>query len=172
MNGTQNVENLSDIEYKVLQILKENSRISLTEISRILGISRITAGKVIKNLQEKGVKFTVSYEEEGLIAFVISSECEGKEDYECYKLVDGRYILLIKSKNLKDLSEKISKVKEKREIYIAVEKVGKKFSFSVKCDYCGKIIKESPIIYKYRRRKHYACCEACLNGIKERLKVI
>ena len=42
--------NLSDIDYEILEILRENARTSISEISRRLGISRVTVRRRIRKL--------------------------------------------------------------------------------------------------------------------------
>ncbi|MCG2884939.1 MAG: winged helix-turn-helix transcriptional regulator, partial [Vulcanisaeta sp.] len=42
--------NLTDIERKVLNILRENSRASVSEIAEELGVSRATVSRAIRSL--------------------------------------------------------------------------------------------------------------------------
>ena len=35
-----------------------------------------------------------------------------------------------------------------------------------KCDYCGKEIRDSPVIYKHKNKVYVLCCETCLREFK------
>ncbi|MCD6164486.1 MAG: winged helix-turn-helix transcriptional regulator [Candidatus Odinarchaeota archaeon] len=58
--------NLSEADYEILRILQENARASISDISRKLGLSRVTVRQRIKKLIESGVikKFTVILDDE------------------------------------------------------------------------------------------------------------
>ena len=43
-------------EYKMIKLLKQNSRTPITEMASILGISRITANRMLSALVERGYK--------------------------------------------------------------------------------------------------------------------
>lgn len=36
-----------------------------------------------------------------------------------------------------------------------------------KCDYCGREITEEPIVYKYRNKVYFFCCETCFREFKK-----
>ncbi|WP_373469035.1 TRASH domain-containing protein [Acidianus infernus] len=40
----------------------------------------------------------------------------------------------------------------------------------MRCDYCSGVIMGSPLILKKGRKTYYACCKACLDGLKNKLK--
>ncbi|ACP39370.1 putative transcriptional regulator, AsnC family [Sulfolobus islandicus Y.G.57.14] len=153
------MEKLTDLEFRALEILREDSRISVTELAKRLNISRSTATRLLRNLSRKGVKFTIKFQNEPLIAFTISESCQSDE---CYKLLDGRFINIIRANTLEDLENKLKNVKGKDLVFIG------KSSFVVKCDYCGKEIYDNPLTYKIGRRTYYACCNSCLTGLKEK----
>jgi len=54
--------NLNEIDYEILEILRENARISISEISRRLGISRVTVRRRIRKLVDEDIikKFTIA----------------------------------------------------------------------------------------------------------------
>ena len=157
---------LSDLEYKVLQLLKEDSRLPASEIGKNLGISRVTVSRIINSLKEKGVKFTVDYDE-GVTAFVITDE--DVEGGECFELIDGNLLCIIKAKDLDSLEEKLKKIKHKFQIFLSHKKRNSvKVSSEVKCDYCGAVIKGEPLIFRRGKKIYYACCRSCLKGLKEK----
>ncbi|WP_205835818.1 TRASH domain-containing protein [Metallosphaera hakonensis] len=163
-----NVKELSEIEYKVLQYLRSNSRLSSSRLAKELGLSRATVAKVINSLREKGVKFTVDYYEDGKITvFAISDTCASEG--ECYKLIDGRFMVTL-SGNMEEVQNLLSKIKSEN-YFIAVNKVG---SASVKqrglkCDYCGGEITGEPLLIKRGKRTYYACCRTCRTHLEKRL---
>ena len=57
---------IAEVEQRMLNILKRNSRATITEISKSLGISRVTAKKVLNSLVQNGRirKFTILLDEE------------------------------------------------------------------------------------------------------------
>ncbi|BDB99297.1 TRASH domain-containing protein [Saccharolobus caldissimus] len=152
------MEKLSDLEFRALEILRKDSRISITKLAKTLNISRNTASNLIKSLRRKGVKFTIQYHNEPFIAFVISESCKD----ECYKLLDGRFMNIIRANTLEELQNKLSNIREKENVFIA------KSDFVVKCDYCGKEIYDSPLTYKVGRKTYYACCNSCLTELKRK----
>ncbi|TRM74647.1 AsnC family transcriptional regulator, partial [Sulfolobus sp. B5] len=129
-----------------------------SELAKRLNVSRSTATKLITRLREKGVKFTIEFMSESFIGFVISEECNG----ECYKLLDGRYMNLVRANTLDELQIKLSQIKGKEITFLA------RNDFTLKCDYCGKEIHDSPITFRMGRRVYYACCSSCLEGIKKK----
>lgn len=158
LNLIKIMEKLSDLEFRALEVLRNDSRISVTELAKRLNISRSTATNIIKNLRKKGVKFTIQYQNEPFIAFVISGYCNG----ECYKLLDGRFMNIVRANTLEELENKLSKIEAKDLSFIG------KGNFVVKCDYCGKEIHESPLVYRIGRKTYYACCNSCLSELKKK----
>lgn len=161
---------LSQLEYKVLQMLREDGRRSASSIAKELSVSRATVAKVIKSLKDKGVKFTVDYQEEGeLILFLISRQCiEGSA--ECYKLIDGKYISLVRGK-LHEIEEILSKVEDEKEYFISTQKVNTVTVIrgELRCDYCGGEIRGDPITFKLGKRIYYTCCRTCEKELRKRL---
>lgn len=58
---------LSDTEYQILQLLKKNARLPVNSIAQSVGVSRLTAQKKIKKLEESGqiLGYTVKLKSEG-----------------------------------------------------------------------------------------------------------
>jgi DNA-binding Lrp family transcriptional regulator len=169
MDNEINEVKLGDLEYRVLQLLKENSRMPVSEIANELKVSRPTVSRIITSLQEKGIKFTVEYNE-GVTAFVVTSKCP--QDAECFELIDGNIMAVIHARDLNELEEELKKIKdEKKYLFLSHKKVGKvSVRVEMRCDYCGGAIRGSPLILKKGRKTYYACCKACLDGLKNKLK--
>ncbi|WP_338604342.1 TRASH domain-containing protein [Sulfolobus tengchongensis] len=153
------MEKLSDLEFRALEILRNDSRISVTELAKQLNISRSTATNILKSLKRKGVKFTIKFQNEPFIAFVISESCNSEE---CYKLLEGRFMNVVRANTLESLENVLENIRGKELVFIG------KSSFVVKCDYCGKEIYDSPLIYKIGRKTYYACCSSCLTELKKK----
>jgi len=160
------VEKLTELEYKVLQMLKEDARRSANSIAKELGVSRATVAKVIKNLKRKGIRFTIEYQEEGeLTTFIISNECVG----ECYQLIDGRILSIVRGK-MEEISKVLQSIKEK-EYLIAIKRLNipSVSRAEMYCDYCGGEIRGEPIIVKSGKKLYYACCKTCADALKRKL---
>ncbi len=160
---------LTPLEYKVLNILKEDSRRSASSIAKELQVSRATIAKTIKSLRSKNIKFSVEYWEEGELAvFAISKECL-KGSKECYKLVDGRSVSIIRGSF--DHIQQILEQNKIKNYLLAVDKVDstKVIKEGLYCDYCGGEIKGTPITLKVRRRIYYTCCNTCKEHLRKKL---
>ncbi len=57
------VSRFTDIEIRVLNVLRENARASVSEIAERLGVSRVTVYRALRSLINKGIKFTVDVPE-------------------------------------------------------------------------------------------------------------
>ncbi|WP_069806777.1 TRASH domain-containing protein [Vulcanisaeta thermophila] len=171
MAGEKVVSRLTDIEYRVLDILRVNSRASVTEIAERLGVSRATVSRAIDSLVRKGVRFTVEVPEDSPRAFVIVRTPHA-DIGESYKLIDGRYMLILRGRSLDELAELIDRIEDREAVFLAVKPMSPRvLTTKLVCDYCGGPIL-NPIIYRRGRRTYYLCCEACLNGLKERLRKV
>ncbi|QKR00282.1 TRASH domain-containing protein [Metallosphaera tengchongensis] len=165
-----NEKEITEVEYKVLQLLRKNSRRSASDIAKELKVSRALVSKVIRSLEEKGVKYCVEYyEKDELVAFALVNSCEGLDD--CFKLLDGRYMAVIRG-NLEELSNALSKIGS-TQYFLAVEKVGKPKlkRRELSCDYCGEKILGEPYVVKAGRRVYYACCKSCKTQLTKRLRL-
>ena len=159
---------LSQLEYRVLKMLEEDGRRSASSIAKELGVSRAAVAKAIKSLKEKGVRFTVEYEEEGTVTvFVLAKDCVTEN---CYKLVDGRSISIFKG-SLSEVEEVLSRAEGVEAYFIATRKVnaGKVARAELYCDYCGGEIRGEPITVKVGKKVYYACCRTCERELRKRL---
>ncbi|WP_054858027.1 TRASH domain-containing protein [Vulcanisaeta sp. JCM 16159] len=168
MNQETLVSRFTDIEIRVLNILRENARASVSEIAERLGMSRVTVYRTLKSLINKGVKFTVDVPEDSPRAFVITKEPHADLG-NCYKLVDGRYMVIVRARDFNELVTIIDRLRDRDEVYIALRPVSRQLvSVGLVCDYCGGTI-TVPIIYRRGRRTYYLCCETCLRELKKKI---
>ncbi|MCI2415201.1 MAG: TRASH domain-containing protein [Candidatus Aramenus sp.] len=157
---------LTDLEYRVLQILREDARTPGSKIAKQLGISRVTISRVVRSLKQKGVKFEARLNEEELVAVVTSDSCLSEE---CFKVITGEFVSIVRGH---DLSEIEKKLEGARPLSVILGRtLGKRVvRESLRCDYCGGKIEGEPITYKLGRKTYYACCRACYEGLREKLQ--
>lgn len=157
---------LSELEYRILQILKNDSRVPASQIAKQLGLSRVTVSRVINSLKNKGIKFTAEFIEKDLIGIVYSDSCISEE---CFRTISGDYVSLVRASSLEEL-EKILEKHVVKNLIIA-HQLGKKITkSSLYCDYCGGKIEGEPILYKRGKKIYYACCKTCLEGLKKKME--
>ncbi|MCP6729631.1 MULTISPECIES: TRASH domain-containing protein [Metallosphaera] len=163
------VNSLSELEYRMLTILKSDSRISSTKLAKELGVSRATVAKILRSLREKGIRFTVDFYEEGkLTVFAVADSCT--EGAECYRLIDGKFMVTVTG-NMDQIEDVLSKLKTER-YFIAVQKVGSRSirRSGLKCDYCGGEIAGEPLIVKRGKKVYYTCCATCQSQLIKKLR--
>lgn len=165
--------NITPNESKVLRILNEDSRISINEISEITGLNRNTIRKIIIDLKKKGIikKFTIELDQSNqgnTLLLEVQDLSVIPEEYilEIMKLANGNYMVLC-SQEILNYDIKY------RSINIVKEVFHKNFIFhSVKiyCDYCGKEIRDTPIVITHNNRAYYACCHNCERDLQRRFR--
>ncbi len=169
-------KNLTDLEQRMIALLKSNSRRTVLDLSRELEISRITAKKILSSLSEQGVikKFTIMLaEDERDLVLVHLKEVEGLPKdliLEYFSLIDGTYLAvmyyenLIKVQNMQVLDVKIAVRRNINEDCMRME--------HMKCDYCGKDIVEKPIKLQMHRKVFYVCCSNCERDLRKRREIM
>ncbi|WP_291765024.1 TRASH domain-containing protein [Caldivirga sp. UBA161] len=93
---------------------------------------------------------------------------------ECYRLIDGRCMIIVGAGGFNELIKLINEVKGKEAVYIVLEQCSKAMRTlatipKLVCDYCGGPINGSPIQYRRGRRVYYLCCKTCLRELKKKL---
>ena len=161
----------NELELRAITLLSEDSRLSVSDLASKLGVSKATASRLIKSLRSKGVKFTVNIPQSYPRAYIISRRMQGKE---CYRLIDGRYMIIVGAGDFNELVKLINGIKGKDAVYIVLEQCSKAMRTlaaipKLVCDYCGGPINGSPIQYKRGRRVYYLCCKTCLRELKKKL---
>jgi Lrp/AsnC family transcriptional regulator for asnA, asnC and gidA len=125
------VEDLDSLDHKILEVLREDSRIPFTEIGQKLGVSDATVYLRTKKMREEGIikKFTVEIDEKilednfygfvfinvdpGSIEDVVQKMLENEKINEVYE-VHGSYDLISKArtKNLEEMRNMILEIRE------------------------------------------------------------
>ena len=168
--------NITDIEQRLIVLLKRNSRITITEISKELGVSRITAKKALDTLTRSGriKRFTVTLEDENremvLVRTDDASRIPSEYVIERFKLIDGSFISVLFYEDL--LSIKDAHING---VDIAVSREQNENVFMMEglhCDYCGNEIKGKPIMVEIGGKTYYACCPNCERDLKKRRELM
>lgn len=165
--------NLSELEQRLVTILKEDSRKSISDISLELDVSRTTARKAMDSLLQSGKikSFTIllNDDEKDLALIHVENSALVPKRYvlEDFELLDGTRMLVIHYENLVKLPDvRIMDVKIARRMTVG-DNPGRAAHFH--CDLCGNDIGNDPIAVKSRGRTYYACCPGCENTLKRRL---
>ncbi|AIF70122.1 AsnC family transcriptional regulator [Palaeococcus pacificus DY20341] len=175
---------LDDIDLKLIYLLRDNSRLSISELAELLGISRPTVKSRIEKLEKeriiRGYTIKISPElerAENVVIMIIKTETpenleEFNEIIEINKFTSKKYVIKVAVKDMEQLRQVIEGAGfEVIEIMPVLEMREKerpiKIRVPFKCDYCGKEIVEEPIVYKYRNRVYFFCCETCFREFKK-----
>lgn len=164
--------NLTDLEQRLISTLRKDSRKSILDISKELGISRITAKKVMDNLTQNGTirRFTITLgEDERNLVIVHLNDLKNVPEeliVEYFKLIDGTYLVVMFYENLMRIQE-LSII----DVKIATSRIlnedhGR--TEHLKCDYCGREIARDAIRIEMQGRTYYACCPNCERDLKKR----
>ena len=154
-------------------MLKEDSRKSVVDIAAELGISRITARKVIDGLVESQeiIRFTVesSSDQNDLALIHVRSGTVIPDDLvlEVFDLIDGTSLILVYLENIasvKDPGIIDVKIVSRRKVGSPVPRYP-----SLHCDYCDAEIRGTPISVKGEGKTYYVCCPNCERDMKRRL---
>ncbi|MGC8618499.1 MAG: TRASH domain-containing protein [Thermoplasmata archaeon] len=165
--------NVTKNEFKILRLLVENSRLSISELSQASGLNRNTVAKIVESLTSRGIikSFTLKLanpdEEMLLVETDDDSDVPSEGRIETLYLLDGTELVLLPM-------SAISKVKKYRRIGIVSKHVSSnELSRQIKtyCDYCGKEIEGEPITFLYKNREYFACCQNCRSDLMRNLKM-
>lgn len=168
--------NISEIEQRLLVMLKKDSRKSILDASKELGVSRITAKKALDALiEEKKIRnFTITINEDlkDLVLVQVQDITNIPMDLvvEYFTMIDGTYVVimyyenLVKIKDVKILDVKFASARTLSEGIGRLERIH--------CDYCNQEIKESPIVFEIGGKTNYACCPNCERDLKKRREII
>ncbi len=173
---------LDEYDIKIINLLKENSRLTFSELSKLLNLSRQTVKTRVEKLERNGVikKYTIKLSPElegkGSAMIIVSTQNperikEVEEVTEINRIAGKKYLLRLRIDDLRRLAS-ISELDflEVHEIIpvLETEYVERPLTVEVpfKCDYCGKDIRDRPIIYRHRNRVYVLCCDTCLREFK------
>lgn len=175
---------LDEYDLKLLNLLLDNSRLSVSELARLVGLSRQTVRTRLEKLEKEGVikKYTIKISpdlerSESIVILILETEKPEKlqeysEIIEINKITSKKYVVKVLTNRLGD----ISRIAEDPglnilEIMPVLEWEEKEREFRIevpfRCDYCGKEVVDRPVIYKYHNRVFVFCCKTCLREFKE-----
>ena len=174
---------IDELDLKLIYLLMDNSRLSISELAERLGVSRPTAKSRLEKLQKEGIiqGFTVKLNPEllrahNIVALIVKTEepekmKEFEEIIEVNRFTSRKYLIKVAVESMEELRKVIEgagfEVIEVMPILETVErKSPPKIKVPFKCDYCGKEIVGEPIVYKYRNRVYFFCCPTCLREFK------
>jgi DNA-binding Lrp family transcriptional regulator len=168
--------NITEIEQRLILILKKDSRKSILDIAEELGVSRITAKKAFDSLIRIGKikNFTVTLDEDERDLAIIHVRDLGNlpKDLviEYFRLIDNTYIVvvyyenLVKLEGLSIIDVKIATVRSINENSGRVE--------HLHCDYCGEGMSGIPIRVELQGKTYYACCPNCERDLRKRREAL
>ena len=154
-----------EIESRVLDILKRDSRTSISDIASILETGRTRVREAIDSMLESGKirRFTVETSDEGndlILAKVRKiDQIDQTRLIEYFEMIDGTYLIVAAYSEIKSL-DKV----EVLEFNFAKQRWNIGFVTGVRkltCDYCGQKIDGNPITVERGRKILYACCPNC-----------
>lgn len=175
---------LDELDLKLIYMLMDNARMSISELAERLGVSRPTVKTRLEKLEKEGIieGYTIKLNPElqrahNLIALIIKTENPEKleefdEIIEANRFTSTKYIIKVAVENMESLRRVIEganiEVLEVMPILESkVKKTSPKVKIPFKCDYCGKEIVGEPIVYKYRNRVYFFCCPTCFREFKK-----
>jgi len=174
---------LDEYDLKLINLLLDNSRLSLSKLAKLLSLSRQTVKARIERLEREGIiqKYTIklspTFERKGNLIIVIL-ETENSKKFEEYdeiieinKIISKKYIIKILVEKIEKLVEIINREEfEVLDIMPVLESVERDRHFRIavpfKCDYCGKEVVNEPVIYKYHNKVYVFCCKTCFREFK------
>ncbi len=175
---------LDEYDLKLINLLKDDSRLGISELAKLLGLSRPTVKSRLERLEKEGIiqKYTIKlspvFENAGnLIVMIVETENpenfrEFDEIIEINKVTSKKYVIKVVVEKMEELRKVIDRAEfEVLELMPVIESEEKerqiKIKVPFKCDYCGKEIIEEPIIYKYRNKVYIFCCRTCFGEFKK-----
>ena len=175
---------LDDIDLKLIYLLMDNSRLSISELAERLGVSRPTVRSRLDRLEQEGIiqRYTIELNPEfqkayNVVALIIKTDepeklQEFEEIIEINRFTSKKYLIKVAVEDMEGLRNVIEGANfEVLEIMPILESIEKehppKVKVPFKCDYCGKEIVGEPIVYKYRNKIYFFCCETCFREFKK-----
>ncbi len=166
-------KNLSYNESRILRLLIENSRLTISEISNKLNLNRNTVSKIIKYLNDNYIeKYTVETKENDdnfyfIVILDSLDDINNENIIEYYELMNNKYMVIM---NKDSLNNKIN--------YDKIDIAKKRFTFfnneniELYCDYCNNKINGVPRTYEYNKNKYYFCCDTCKSSFIKKMQKI
>jgi len=175
---------IDDLDLKLIYLLMDNSRLSISELAERLGVSRPTVKSRLEKLEREGIiqGYTIKLNPEllrahNVVALIVKTEepekmTEFDEIIEINRFTSRKYLIKIAVENMEELRKVIEgagfEVIEIMPLLETLEKTAPpRVKVPFKCDYCGKEIVGEPIVYKYHNRVYFFCCPTCLREFKK-----
>ena len=175
---------IDELDLKLIYLLMDDSRLSISELAERLGVSRPTVKSRLEKLQNEGIiqGFTIRLNPEllrahNVVALIVKTDepermKEFEEIIEINRFTSRKYLIKIAVESMEELRKVIEgagfEVIEIMPILESIERTSPpKVKVPFKCDYCGKEIVGEPIVYKYRNRVYFFCCPTCLREFKK-----
>ena len=160
-----------ELEFRLLNMLKMDSRVTVSEISRQLGTNRLRVRKAMERLVINGYikRFTIETSEEEddlLVARVRNMDhIDHSGLIESFNLIDGTHMVVIPYSRIHIL-DGIDVLD------LSFARQRNRFSFisgkmTLKCDLCGNSISENPFTVEKGGRVLYGCCPNCQQELRD-----
>jgi DNA-binding Lrp family transcriptional regulator len=166
--------NLSEIEERLLVLLRKNSRISIQDAAKEINASRVTVAKAMESLIQDGkiINFTVTVRDDlSNIAILVVENMDGvhmDDIIEYFSLLDGTFMLITYYENLlkfADLKIKDIRIARMRNMGESLGRMQ-----NIHCDYCDKLISDNPRKVVFNNKVYYTCCPTCEKNLRGRLR--
>ncbi|OWP56137.1 MAG: hypothetical protein B2I17_07330 [Thermoplasmatales archaeon B_DKE] len=167
------INDRAELDQRLISILRGNSRMPLSDIARELNISRITVKHRIDDLVSSGVisgftlKLSIEDENLAIVHFSKNSELPADLLLEDYELIDGSHMAVMHYEDIPkigDLEIRNLEIVKRRKFFDANIRLS-----HVHCDYCGKLIRDSPLRVTLNNHVYYACCSNCERSIRQKV---
>ncbi len=163
--------NLDEYDFKILDLLLKNSRLTYSEIGKILGLTRQTVKSRIARLEKEGIieRYTIKISlQTNKPIFFLKLRSESKPDgfQEIYRIGKNRYLVKLVAGSSDDLKN-LAMEYEIEEIIPVAEyfesDIPEMSKINFRCDYCGKEAFDKPFTYKLHNKLYVFCCHTCLD---------
>ncbi|ALV63430.1 Transcriptional regulator, AsnC family [Thermococcus sp. 2319x1] len=175
---------LDDLDLKLIYLLMDDARLSISELADRLGISRPTVRARLEKLEKEEIiqGYTIKLNPElqrahNVVALIVKTKNpekmeEFEEIIEVNRFTSTKYLIKVAVENMEELRKVIEgtgvEVIEVMPILESREKKLKpKIKVPFKCNYCGKEIVGEPIVYKYHNKVYFFCCPTCFREFKK-----
>lgn len=175
---------IDDLDLKLIYLLMDDARLSISELAERLGVSRPTVRARLEKLEKDGIiqNYTIKLNPElqrahNVVALIVKTDNpekmeEFEEIIEVNRFTSTKYLIKVAVENMEGLRNVIEgagfEVIEVMPILESREKsLRPKIQVPYKCDYCGKEIVGEPIVHKYHNKVYFLCCPTCFREFKK-----
>ena len=167
--------NLDEYDLKILDLLSRNSRLTYSEIGKILGLTRQTVKSRIARLENEGIieRYTikVSLKSNKPVFFLkLRSESNPEGFHEIYRIGKDRFLVKLIAESSEDLKNIALKYEIEEIIPVAEHfetDIPEVSRINFRCDYCGKEAFDKPFTYRLHNKLYVFCCPTCLDLFRE-----